>query len=95
MKMEDTNANVPQEPRVIPMFLDVLELQQLEEVNAPRMMTALDNLPAKDLSAPTLVQACHVGTMLSVSLKPMLPGADARVVSKKTQLESVSQNALG
>ena len=94
MKMEDTNANVPLEPRVIPMFLDVLELQQLEEVNAPRMMTALDNLPAKDLSAPTLGQAGPVVTMLFVFLKPMLPGADARADSKKTQLESVSQNAL-
>ena len=93
MKMEGTNANVPLEPRVIPMFLDVLELPQLEEVNVPRMMTAPDNLPAKDLSAPTLAQACHVVTVLSVFQKPMLPGANARAVSRKTQLESVSLNA--
>jgi hypothetical protein len=93
MKMEDTNVNALQVPRVIPMCLDAPELPQLEEVNAPRMMNAPDNLPAKDLDAPTLALACHVGMMLSVFRKPMLRGVDARVDLKKTQLANVSLNA--
>lgn len=93
MKLEAINASAHLEPRVIHTSLAVLDQHQLEDQNVPRMKTALASSPVKDRDASTLAQACHVGTMLFVFLKLMLPGASAKVDSRRMPVASVCLSA--
>ena len=92
-KPEATSASVLQAPRVIPTSQVAQEQLQQYDQNAPRMMIVPVSSPAKDPDASILVPACLVETMPSVLQRLTLPGAVARVASRRIPTASACLNA--